>query len=166
MKRIALSMFALVMIAGVGVAVAQKFTRADVKPAPQSARDIRGGSPYVAIENEPAPKLIVDPPLPEGLALGVFWAQYRVENLRITPVFGAGALQVSPRVGHLHIIVDDLPWWWADASDNNTIDIAGLPPGQHKVKIELVDANHNVFPEQSKTLTFTIPKGASLSHSH
>src|SRR5262245_9047992 len=132
----------------------------------QSARDIRGVSPYVAIENEPAPKLIVDPPLAEGLALGVFWAQYRVENLRIVPVFGAGALQVSPRVGHLHITVDDLPWWWADASDNNTVDIAGLPPGQHKVKIELVDPNHNVFPGQFKTVTFTIPKGASLSHSH
>jgi hypothetical protein len=101
----------------------------------QSAKDIRGASPYVAIENEPAPKLIVDPPLPEGLAYGIFWAQYRVENLRIVPVFGAGALQTSPRVGHLHIIVDDLPWWWADASDNNTIDIAGLSPGQHKVKI-------------------------------
>jgi hypothetical protein len=25
----------------------------------QSARDIRGGSPYVAIENEPLPKLVV-----------------------------------------------------------------------------------------------------------
>ena len=49
----------------------------------QSAREIRGASPYVAIENEPAPKLIVDPPLPEGLAQGVFWAQYRVENVRI-----------------------------------------------------------------------------------
>ena len=93
-----------------------------------SAMETRGASPYVAIENEPAPKLVVDPPLPEGLALGVFWAQYRVENLRIVPVFGASALQVSPRVGHLHITVDDLAWWWADASDNNTVDIAGLPP--------------------------------------
>jgi uncharacterized protein DUF6130 len=74
----------------------------------QSAKEIRGASPYVAIENEPAPKLTVDPPLPEGLALGVFWAQYRVENMRIVPVFGAGALRVSPRVGHLHITVDDL----------------------------------------------------------
>jgi hypothetical protein len=129
-----------------------------------SAKEVRGGSPYVEIKNEPAPKLIVDPPLPEGLALGVFWVQYRVENLRIVPVFGAGALQASPRIGHLHIIVDDLPWWWADASDNNTVDIAGLPPGEHKVKIELVDANHNVFPGQSKTITFTIPEGASLSH--
>ena len=94
----------------------------------------------------------------------MFWAQYRVENLRIVPVFGPGALQVSPRVGHLHVIVDDLPWWWADASDNNTVDIAGFPPGQHKVKIELVDPNHNVFPGQSKTLTFTIPEGAPRSH--
>jgi len=26
----------------------------------QSAREVRGASPYIAIENEPAPKLIVD----------------------------------------------------------------------------------------------------------
>jgi hypothetical protein len=130
----------------------------------QSAREIRGASPYVAIENERAPKLIVDPPLPEGLTLGVFWAQYRVENLRIVPVFGAGALQASPRVGHLHITVDDLPWWWADASDNNTVDIAGLPPGKHKVKIELVDANHSVFPGQVVTLAFTVPSRQEMSH--
>ena len=123
----------------------------------QSARHIQGASPYVEIDNEPAPKLIVDPPLPEGIALGIFWAQYRVENLRIVPVFGAGARHVSPRVGHLHITVDDLPWWWADPSNTNTIDIAGLPPGQHKVKISLVDPDHNVFPGQVVTLTFTVP---------
>ena len=130
----------------------------------QSARDIRGGSPYVAIENEPAPKLIVDPPLPEGLALGVFWAQYRVENLRIVPVFGPGSLSVSPRIGHLHVIVDDLPWWWADASDNNTVDIAGFPPGDHKVTISLVDSNHNVFPGQTVTLNFTVPEHQAMKH--
>ena len=123
----------------------------------QSAKEIRGASPYVAIETEPPPKLIVDAPLPEGLAIGVFWAQYRVENLRIVPVFGAGAAQTSPRVGHLHVQVDDLPWWWADASDNNTIDIAGLQPGRHRVKIQLVGADHNVFPGQVVTLPFTVP---------
>jgi hypothetical protein len=132
----------------------------------QSAREIRGASPYVAVENEPAPRLIVDPPLSEGLAQGVFWAQYRVENLRIAQVFGAGALTVSPRVGHLHITVDDLPWWWADASDNNTIDIAGLPPGQHKVKIALVDANHRVFPGQVVTVEFLVPHTAPAHHVH
>jgi len=123
----------------------------------QSAREIRGASPYAGIENEPGPKLIVDPPLPGPLAQGVFQAQYRVENVRILPVFGPGALNASPRLGHLHITVDDLPWWWADASDNNTVDVAGLPPGEHKVKIELVDANHNAFPGQTVTVTFTVP---------
>jgi hypothetical protein len=130
----------------------------------RSASEIRGASPYIAIENEPAPRLVVDPPLPEALAKGVFWTQYRVENLRIVQVLGASALQVSPRIGHLHITVDDLPWWWADASDNNTVDIAGLPAGPHKVKIALVDADHNVFPGQVATLTFTVPEHDAMSH--
>ena len=98
----------------------------------------------------------MDSPLPEGLAHGIYWAQYRVENLRIVQVFGADARRVSPRVGHLHITVEDLTWWWADASDNNTIDIAGLAPGQHKVKIELVDPDHNVFPGEVVTQKFTV----------
>ena len=135
----------------------------------QSAREIRGATPYAEIENEPAPNLIVDAPLPNALAQGIFWAQYRVENLRIVPVFGKGTLNASPRVGHLHIQVDDVPWWWADASDNNTIDIAGLPPGPHKVKIQLVDANHNVFPGQVVTLPFTVPdydRAKVYGHAH
>jgi hypothetical protein len=132
----------------------------------QSALEVRGASPYVAIENEPAPKLVVDPPLPEGLAIGVFWAQYRVENVHIVSVFGAGALQASPRIGHLHITVDDLPWWWADASDNNTVDIAGFPPGPHKVTIALVDANHNPFPGQVAVVPFTVPDSAPAHHLH
>jgi hypothetical protein len=123
----------------------------------QSAHEVRGATPYVAVENEPAPKLIVDPPLPEGLAQGIFWAQYRVENVHIVPVFGESALQVSPRVGHLHISVDDLPWVWADASDSNTVDIGGLPPGPHKVKIDLVGPTHQVYAGQSVTLEFTVP---------
>ncbi|CAA9582635.1 MAG: hypothetical protein AVDCRST_MAG88-3540 [uncultured Thermomicrobiales bacterium] len=133
----------------------------------QSARAVRGASPFVPVKNEPPPKLIVDAPLPEGLPLGVYWAQYRVENLRIVQVFGPGARQVSPRVGHLHVIVDDLPWWWADASDNNTVDIANLPPGPHKVTIQLVDSDHNVFPGQVVTHSFTIPQSAAATaHSH
>jgi hypothetical protein len=133
----------------------------------QSAREVRGPTPYLAVENESPPKLIVDPPLAAGLAQGIVWIQYRVENVRIVPVFGAGALNVSPRVGHLHIRVDDLPWLWADASDLNTVDLAGMPPGQHKVKIELVNANHQVFPgceTCSQTVTFTVPESKSRPH--
>jgi hypothetical protein len=134
--------------------------------ADRSARKIRGASPYIEIQNEPAPRLIVDPPLPDMLAHGVVWIQWRVENVRITPVFGKGALNVSPRIGHLHIQVDDVSWWWADASDLNTIDVAGMLPGPHKVKITLVNANHESFPEQSRTVAFTIPEGVRMSHSH
>ena len=135
MERIALYVFALAMVVGVA-AKSQPSTRTDVDAAPQSAKDVRGASPYAEIANEPAPKLIVDPPLPDLLDRGVVWIQWRVENVHIVPVFGKGALNVSPRVGHLHVQVDDLPWWWADPGDVNTIDLAGMPPGPHKIKIE------------------------------
>jgi hypothetical protein len=134
--------------------------------ADPSAKEIRGASPYLEIANEPAPKLIVDQPLPHLLDRGVVWIQWRAENVHVVPVFGKGALNASPRVGHLHVHVDDLPWWWADASNINTIDLAGMPPGPHKIRIELVNANHEVFPGQSRTVEFTVGKGGSRAHSH
>ena len=156
MKRIALSLFAVAMAAGFVAARAQT-------PAP-SAKEVRGATPYIEIKNEPAARLIVDPPLPDLLDRGIVWIQWRAENVNIVPVFGKGALSVSPRVGHLHVHVDDLPWLWADASNINTIDLAGMPPGPHKVLIELVNANHEVFPGQAKTVAFTVPRGASHAH--
>jgi hypothetical protein len=42
----------------------------------------------VPIENEPATRLFVEPPLPGPLATGVAFIPYRVENLRIMPVGG------------------------------------------------------------------------------
>ena len=158
MKRFALLLLTVAIAAGVAASRAQT--------SPQSAKEVRGASPYLEIKDEPAPRLIVDAPLPDLLDKGIVWIQWRVENANIVPVFGKGALNVSPRVGHLHINVDDLPWLWADASNINTVDLAGMPPGPHKVRIDLVDANHEVFPGQSKTVTFTVGKGASGSHSH
>jgi hypothetical protein len=136
-----------------------------------NANAIGEASPYVAIENEPAPKLIVNPtPLAAGLALGIVWIQYRVENVHIVPVFGAGGLNVSPRIGHLHVHLDDLPWGWVEASDNNTISVAGLPPGQHKMLVELVDPQHHVFAgcaECRQTVNFTVPDPANMqAHQH
>ncbi len=162
MKRIALFVVAIALVAGVVTALARTSVRANAEPTPQSAKEARGATPYAEIVNEAPPKLIVDPPLPDLLAHtpSVVWIQWRAENVHIVPVFGKGALNVSPRVGHLHVHVDDLPWLWADASDINTIDMAGLPPGPHKVTIDLVNANHDVFPGQSKTVTFTIPAPA------
>ena len=123
-----------------------------------------GATPYIEIKNEAAPKLTVDPPIPEGLPKGLVWIQYHAENVRIAPVLGEGALHASPRVGHLHVTVDDLPWLWADTSGSNTIDIYGLAPGPHKVKIDLVDANHNLFPGQSKVVSFTMPNWGGGHH--
>jgi hypothetical protein len=97
-----------------------------------SARGIRGPSALVTIENEPTAKLIVDPPLPEQLSQGRVFIQYRTENLRVLPVFGKGALEVSPRVGHVHITVDDSPWHFIDAS-GETVVVVDLAPGQHQI---------------------------------
>lgn len=119
-----------------------------------SAKDIIGSSPLIAIENEAPPKLIVDPPLPEPLAQRRVFIQYRTENLRVLPVFGKGALEVSPRIGHIHITVDDAPWHFVDTS-GATIILVGLEPGPHKVLIELADPMHKVIT--SETVKFTLP---------
>ena len=108
---------------------------------------------------EPAPKIVIDPPLAEPLASrGVVVIPYCAENMRIAAVFGSGALAVSPRVGHIHVTVDEAPWHWADASGNPLI-LRGLPPGPHNVLIELVDANHQVVDKG--TVTFAVPKNAA-----
>jgi hypothetical protein len=121
----------------------------------QSARDVRGPSPLVAIENQPPARLIVDPPLAEQLAQGLVFIQYTAENLHIAPVFGKGALDVSPRIGHVHITVDDAPWHFVDAS-GETVIVVGLEAGPHTVLFELADPTHRVI--DSKTVSFEIPQ--------
>ena len=107
------------------------------------------------VDDEPAPRLIVEQPLPGPLAQGVAYIPYRVENLRILPLGGAAARDVSPRVGHLHITVDDLPWQWADFGQSNTIILIAVPRGRHTVLIELVDPEGKVFTRE--TVTFESP---------
>jgi Family of unknown function (DUF6130) len=116
------------------------------------------------VGQEPPAQLVVDPPNPLALAHGVVLIQYRAENVHIVPVFGPAAVNIFPRVGHLHINIDNLPWHWADASDTGTIDVKDLPPGQHSIKIDLVDGNHQLFPGQSKTVTFTVPETAPAKY--
>ncbi len=121
----------------------------------QTARDIRGPAPVVPLTGEePLAKIVIDPPLADSLAHGRVVIQYRAENLHIVPVFGPKALDVSPRIGHIHVTVDDAPWRWADASGEPLI-INGLPAGPHKVLIELVNANHQTLDKG--VVTFVIP---------
>ena len=126
-------------------------------PAAPSVRAVRGPPPVIPLEDEPPARLFVDPPVPDALAAGRVYIQYRAENLRIVQVFGAGALSVSPRVGHVHITVDDLPWHWADASGEQLI-ITGLPVGPHRILFELVDAAHRTI--DSQLVAFDIPVAA------
>lgn len=113
---------------------------------------------------EPAAKLVIDAPLAEPLASrGAVVIPYCAQNMRISPVFGPGALTVSPRVGHIHVTVDAAPWRWADASGTPII-LQGLPPGPHTVLIELVNANHEVVDKG--TVTFDVPVKAVTRPPH
>ncbi|MBZ5652984.1 MAG: DUF6130 family protein [Acidobacteriia bacterium] len=106
--------------------------------------------------SEPPAKIFIDPPLAEPLASrGVVIIQYCAENLHIAPVFGPNAVTVSPPVGHIHVALDDASWVWADASGNPII-LQGLLPGPHKVRIDLVDANHH--PLDKDVITFIVPE--------
>jgi hypothetical protein len=122
----------------------------------QTAREVLGPAAVAPlIEQQPPARIIVDPPLAEPLSHGQVFIQYRAENLRIVPVFGPNALDVSPRIGHIHVIVDDAPWHWADVSGEPLI-LVGLPAGPHKVRIILANANHQ--PLDQATVEFVVPE--------
>jgi hypothetical protein len=106
---------------------------------------------------QPPAKIVVDPPLAEPLSRGVVFIQYRSENLQIVPVFGPKAEEISPRIGHLHVAVDDGPTGWANTG--GPIIIFGLPAGPHKVDITLASANHH--PLDHSVVEFVIPKPAN-----
>jgi hypothetical protein len=112
------------------------------------------------VEPQPPAKIVVDQPLAEPLSRGVVFIQYRTENLQIVPVFGPKALDVSPRIGHLHVAVDGAPWVWAETSGGPLI-VAGLPAGPHKIEITLVNANHQPL-DRSVVVEFVIPAGKAV----
>lgn len=122
--------------------------------AQPTANDVRIAAPVVPLKNELPPKLFVDPPLEGPLSLGRVVIQYRADNVHFVPVYGPGALDVSPRVGHVHVTVDHAPWHWADASGEPLI-LNGFLPGKHTVLIELADPTHKII--DSKEVSFIIP---------
>ncbi|MGK3130821.1 DUF6130 family protein [Pantoea sp. C8B4] len=124
-----------------------------------SAGEVLGAAAVAPLDNpQPPAKLIVDAPLAGPLRKGAVFIQYRAENLRIEPVFGPEALKVTPRIGHIHVIVDNNPWHWADTSGEPII-LVGLPAGPHKVTIILADPTHK--PIDSKIINFIVPAQAA-----
>jgi hypothetical protein len=93
------------------------------------AADALAHSAVVPFDNEPAPRLIVEPPLREQLAKGVVFIPYRVENLRILPVGGAAARNLSrglaistspsttcPGSGRITATATPSSWWGCRAA--------------------------------------------------
>src|SRR5262245_46800945 len=129
----------------------------------QTTQETFPPAPLVPLESQPAARLVVDAPLPAQLAKGLVVIRYRAENLRIVPVYGPAALDVSPRLGHIHVTVDDAPWHWADASGNPVI-INGLSPGRHKILIQLANATHQ--PIDQGTVEVTMPAAKPQPEAH
>jgi len=133
--------------------------------AAQSVTDNCGLAHVIPLTTpEPPAKIVADPPLAGPLASrGVVVIQYCVQNIHLEPVFGPGATAASPRVGHLHVSLDDAPWVWMDASGNPII-LQGLAPGPHKVLLQLNDANHH--PLDQVTVSFVVPASTESSPHH
>ena len=91
------------------------------------------------------------------IALSEVTCKESVEHLRVLPVFGHGALDVSPRIGHLHITVDGAKWHFVDTS-GETVILVGLEPGPHRVLFEVADPTHRVITTQAVAFTVPTPK--------
>ena len=85
-------------------------------------------------EPQPAARFVVDAPLAEPLSRGVVFIQYRTENLQVVPVFGPQALDVSPRIGHLHVAVDGASWIWAKPAAGLSSSLV-FPRGRTKSRL-------------------------------
>lgn len=130
----------------------------------QTVRDVQGPAAVATLtEQQPPAKIIVDPPLAGPLARGAVIIQYRTENLQVVPVFGPNALDVSPRIGHLHVTIDDAPWRWAHTSGDPVI-LVGLSPGPHKIELVLANASHQTLDRA--VVEFVVPETRAAKGHH
>ncbi|RDK07207.1 DUF6130 family protein [Cupriavidus lacunae] len=130
-----------------------------VTPFAQTVPDAYRPPAILPLDSEPAPRLIPYPPLAEPLARGVVIVQFRTEHFRVMPVFGKTAVGLSPRIGHLHVTVDDTPGTWAHTSEDPVI-VVGLAPGPHKLRLELADPSHKILAAEIVTVTVPDLKGS------
>jgi hypothetical protein len=115
-----------------------------------------------AVHNTHSIESISEPPaqfasaavLPAPLARGVVVIAFHADNLKLLPVYGDAAIAVTPRVGHLHVTLDDFSWHWLQASEE-LIVIQGLAKGPHHIVLDLADPAHHVLA--TKRLEFVIP---------
>ncbi|AUG52532.1 DUF6130 family protein [Thalassospira marina] len=108
---------------------------------------------------EAAPKLTVLAPDRETLKSGYVYLPFHVENMNIQPIYaefaGEAATTLRPKIGHLHVMVDNAGWKWIHAS-TDPLYFGQLSPGPHQIELELVDAAHAVIEVQ--TIDITVPE--------
>jgi hypothetical protein len=121
----------------------------------QGMADTQQPPAILPLESEAVPTLIAYPPLAEPLARGVVIIQYQIDHARVMPVFGKTAAEVSPRLAHLHVTVDDWKGTWAHTSEDPII-VVGLTPGTHKVLLEVADPTHKILT--STQVSFVVPQ--------
>jgi hypothetical protein len=80
----------------------------------------------VSAAPQPAAHLVVSQPLAGPLSNGLVVITFRTENLKIVPVYGETASQVVPRLGHLHITVDDIGFTPAKNRSSSKVCHRGL----------------------------------------
>jgi hypothetical protein len=71
-------------------------------------------------------------------------------------VYGPAGLDVKPRIGHVHVTVDEAPGHWVDSSGD--VITQGLLPGPHRILVELANPMHQVI--DSKVISVTVPERA------
>lgn len=120
----------------------------------QSLPDPRIAGAVLLLSQEAPAKIAVDPPLAAPLFRGEVVVGYRTQNIRLLPQFGPAAAAASPRIGHLHLSLDDAPWVWVNASGDPVV-LNGLRPGPHKLRLQLETANHQQLDEASTS--FIVP---------
>jgi hypothetical protein len=101
---------------------------------------------------EATPKLTLMPPRADVLKDGFVYLPFKVENMTILPLYteihGADVTKLHPKIGHLHVMVDNSGWSWIHAL-TDPIYFGPLSKGSHTISIELVDAAHAVIEVQS-----------------
>jgi hypothetical protein len=120
----------------------------------QSLPDPRIAGAVLLLAQEPPAKIMVDPPLAAPLSRGQAVIGFRTQHIRLLPQFGPVAAAVSPRIGHLHLSLDDAPWVWVNAGGAPVV-LNGLRPGPHKLRLQLETANHQQLDEGS--VSFIVP---------
>ena len=87
---------------------------------------------------------------------------FKIEQLSKEKKMDHMKMNGMAKMGHIHVTLDNASWYWVH-DDNSPVVIAGLTPGQHTVKLELVTSGHMPLnPPVSQTVSFTMAGSSGM----